>query len=97
MDDMINTGEELREELRHLEDEMLSQALAVNEFPRITAGGAYDPEEDDEFPRGYFQALENSSVLVRSLLNDQAAQPSREIIDYLQSSDAQYVADRLAV
>ncbi|WP_187325036.1 hypothetical protein [Bifidobacterium breve] len=56
MDNMINTREELREELHRLEDETLAQALGVNEFLRITAGGEYNPDEDDDESRGYFRA-----------------------------------------
>lgn len=77
-----------------LQDDAFSKALGVVEFLRIQAGGAYDPEEDDEFFRGYFLALEYSANMMRNmLLHDKTVQPSKELVDDCQQRFSQLMSD----
>lgn len=76
-------------------DDAYTQALGVIEFLRIQAGGAYDPDEDSEFFRGYFQALETSAIMIRNaLLCDKGLQPSEEVVAHLNAAYARLVSDK---
>lgn len=74
-------------------DDGISIALAVNEALRIHAGGTYVAGEDDEYLRGYFDALETSTNLIRGLVHDPDKQASPQLGNLIMGEFAHIVGE----